>query len=55
MTRHSYLRDGVTKLPVKAFTHSYVHDDPLIRPGHAVREGKSQPKGSLLNNQPADK
>ena len=43
-THQNELYYGVANLAGKAFTPLHVHDDPLIYPGHAVREGKDLTK-----------
>ena len=44
--RHNELRDGVADLYNKAFTPSYVRNDPLIYSGHAMSRTKPMPAGS---------
>ena len=44
--RHNDLRDGVADLASKAFTSTYVHDDPKIYTVHAMHGGKDKLKGS---------
>ena len=44
--RHSELLDGVADLVSKAFTPTYVCDDPKIYTGSAVHGGKDNIKGS---------
>ena len=41
--RHNELRDGVADLASRAFTPSYVRNDPLIYQGYAVTRTKAQP------------
>ena len=46
IARHNYLRDGVADLSRKAFTPSYVHDNPLIFAGCALKRSKAKPARS---------
>lgn len=49
---HNELCDRVYDLVGKSFNHSHVRDDPLIYPGHIVREVKAHPSRSPGNNNP---
>ena len=51
-TRHTKLRDGVTDLTGKSFTHLHVRDNTLINQGHAVQEGKAHTAGYPTKNPP---
>ena len=44
--RHNELHDGFADLAGKAFTPSYVHDNPLIFAGRAVKRTKATPAGA---------
>ena len=54
-TFHKNLYYGVVNLVGKYFNLLYARDYPLIHPGCAVREGNSNPKGSLINNPHVEK
>ena len=47
-------RDGVANHAGKSFTPLDMRNGPLINPCRAVREGKAQTMGSLINNLPTD-
>ena len=53
MTRHNEIHDGVAYLVSKAFTPFSISDEPLIHPGWAVQEGKSQTFKSEISNNPS--
>ena len=46
MARHNELRDGVADLAGKAFTLSYVRDNPIIYSSRAVKSTKATPAGA---------
>ena len=47
--RHNKLHDGVVDLAGKAFTPSYVRDDPLVYSGRTVKRTKATPAGAGVN------
>ena len=46
MVRHNEFHDRVTDLAGKAFTPSYVRDNPIIYSGRAVNSTKATPAGA---------